>query len=381
MHQNKQLIVFRIATGFFFFMSGLCFSSWSSRIPEIQEGLGLSTAAWGNVLLASPVGSFVMIPVAGASIIKFGSRSVMLSAIILYAIMLCMLAFSHELWQFVLSLFFYGGAGNLLNISANTQASGVEKLYGKSIMASFHGLWSLAGFCGAYTGNMMIGNNIIPLNHFILIASVIIIVAIIVSRFAVKEDSGRTNSPLLVLPDASLLLLGCIAFSGMMCEGCMFYWTGIYFRDVLQTPKELTAIGFTVFMFCMATARFTDDFFISKFGPVRMLRIFGALVAAGLFIAVLSKNVYTVCLGFGFTGIGISVVVPLVYSMAGKHRTIAPGLAISAVSAIGFIGFVAGPPLIGFIAGIAGLQWSFTFIACMGIVLSLLAVKLKVKTV
>lgn len=305
----------------------------------------------------------------------------MLSAVILYAAMLCMLAFSTELWQFVLSLFFYGGAANLLNISVNTQASGVEKLYGNSIMASFHGLWSLAGFCGAYTGNFMIRNNISPLNHFMLIASFIIIFSIIVFRFANRQDGGRAGSPLLILPDASLLLLGCIAFCGMMCEGCMFYWTGIYFRDVLQTPKELTAVGFTVFMFCMAAARFTGDFFIRKFGAERTLRICGALVAIGLFIAVLFKNIYVVCSGFAFTGIGISIVVPLVYSMAGKHRSIAPGLAISAVSAIGFIGFLAGPPFIGFIAGLAGLQWSFAFIACMGIILSLLAVKLKVKAV
>ena len=150
----------RIAVSNFFFITGLCFATWAARIPDIQHHLGLNDAGLGSVLFAMPVGSMLCLPLAGWLVTRFGSRACMLIGSFLYTSLLCMLGLADTVWELVVILFFYGMAGNMMNISVNTQAVGVEALYKRSIMASFHGLWSLAGFTGAAIGTLMVSQSI-----------------------------------------------------------------------------------------------------------------------------------------------------------------------------------------------------------------------------
>src|ERR687891_721504 len=132
----------RIAVSTFFFIAGICFASWASRIPDIQRHLYLSEAQLGSVLFALPIGSIISLPIAGFLVTKFSSRIVMLVGSFFYAGLLCLLGYVDATWELVTVLFFFGMSGNMINISVNTQGVGVEVLYKRSIMASFHGLWS-----------------------------------------------------------------------------------------------------------------------------------------------------------------------------------------------------------------------------------------------
>src|ERR1700749_673737 len=155
--------IHRIAVSVFFFIAGLTVSSWASRIPDIKNKLQLSEAALGGVLFALPVGQLISLPLSGWLISKFGSRQLLIAASILFPLTLIMIPFAAATWQLIIVLLFFGLWANLLNISMNTQAIGIESMYGRSIMASFHGLWSLAGVCGAATGNFFVSNDISPI--------------------------------------------------------------------------------------------------------------------------------------------------------------------------------------------------------------------------
>jgi MFS family permease len=152
----------------------------------------------------------------------------------------------------------------------------------------------------------------------------------------------------------------------MVCEGTMFDWSGVYFQKVVAAPAEKVTLGYAAFMATMAGGRFLGDRLVGRFGKQRVLQASGVVITSGLLLAVLLPNIYTATVGFLLVGIGVSSVVPLVYSSAGKSKKLSPGLALTAVSSIGFLGFLVGPPLIGFIAQAFNLRWSFTLIAILG---------------
>lgn len=367
----------RIAVSSIFFLAGLCFSSWASRIASIQQELGLSEAALGGVLFALPVGLMLSLPFSGYMISQTGSRRILIIGIILYAVGLLSLGFAQNTWQLIFFLFIFGFVSNIVNISVNTQAVGVEGLYHKPIMASFHGLWSLAGFTGAAIGTFMIGNQVAPYKHFVLILGIVVLVMIISSRYLQNDAPVDTNAPAFSMPDKSLINLGIIAFCSMICEGAMFDWSVVYFKKVVLAENAWLGAGYTAFMGTMATGRFVADWFAGRFGIKRTLQISGTLTATGLMIAVIFPGLVTAIAGFLLVGAGVSSVVPLVYSAAGRSKTLSPGVALAAVSTIGFLGFLIGPPVIGLVAGATNLRVSFSLIAVMGICVAVVSSRTK----
>jgi MFS family permease len=375
-NSSVNKLALRIAVGAMFFMAGLSFSSWASRIATVQQTLGLSDAGLGAVLFALPVGLMCSLPFSGWIITKIGSKKLVISALIVYALALVTLGLAQNAFQLIICLICFGFSSNAVNIAVNTQAVATEQLYQRPIMAFFHGLWSLAGFTGAGIGAFMIANGIIPLNHFMGMLIVIALGVLVAARY-LKDDKVTDAGPVFVMPDKSLIKLGIIAFCSMICEGAMFDWSVIYFKKVVLAPTALVGVGFTTFMFTMAGGRFVADWFAHRFGLKRTLQVSGTLTATGLAIAVIFPYVPTALFGFLLVGAGVSSVVPMVYSAAGKSKTMAPGVALAAVSTIGFLGFLVGPPVIGFIAGIATLRASFVLIACMGISVVVVSTKAK----
>ncbi|ACU58421.1 MFS transporter [Chitinophaga pinensis] len=376
-HSQKRIT--RIAVSALFFLTGLCFSSWASRIPAIQHKLNLSEGELGGMLLALPIGSILSMPVAGILVSRYGSRYVLMTAGLLYAFILPTLGLTSTAWQLFSCLILFGFCGNLANIAVNTQAVLVEAMYGRSIMASFHGLWSLGGFTGASIGSGMSALGILPYQHFLVIMVLAIIIVAVAIRQVVSHDAPASGekTPLFAWPDKVLLILGIIAFCSMICEGTMFDWSGVYFRKVIEAPEKTAGLGYTAFMSTMAAFRFVADWLTTRFGFKRMLQISGALTAGGLLIAVLLPYFPTAILGFLLVGAGVSSVVPLVYSAAGRSKTLSPGMALAAVSTIGYLGFLAGPPLIGFVAQATSLRISFSIIALMGTCIAVMSTRAK----
>ena len=371
----------RIAVALVYFSMGLCFASWASRIPDIKTALHLNDGMLGSILFALPVGQFLMMPFSGKLVTHFGSRKVILFALPLYTICLSNIGLVKQGWQLALALFLFGLAGNLCNISINTQGVTTEKLYERPIMASFHGGWSLAGFTGALIGLLMINMKVQPYWHFISVILVVWVILWINHPFLVKGKTGlikdEPGRKFFSRPDGVLLQLGIIGFCSMASEGAMFDWSGVYFKDVVKAPSSLVILGYTSFMIMMATGRFVADYMISRIGRKRLLQICGVMISTGLFTAVLFPYLISCTFSFMLVGLGVSSIVPTVYSAAGRHTKVPPGIALATVSSVSFLGFLMGPPLIGHIAQFAGLRYSFAVIGIFGIGISLLVSRIK----
>jgi len=370
--------IHRIAVSIFFFIAGFSFASWASRIPNIKDKLHLSEAALGSVLFALPVGLMVGLPLAGWAVTRFGSKTMVIVAAILYPLTLTLIGLVPGFWELAIVLFFFGLFGNLFNISVNTQAVNVEAAYGRSIMASFHGMWSLAGFSGAGVGYLMVRAGIAPFGHFVFVCVLMLLAVLLVHKGAAPKDIGHSGPPkLFVKPDAAILKLGLIAFACMACEGAMFDWSGVYFKNVVQVPEQSTTLGYLAFMCTMAGGRFASDSLLTKYGTKPVLKMSGIVIATGLLTAIIFPYIVPATIGFLLVGFGVSGVVPTVYGLAGKSKTMSPGMALAAVSSISFFGFLLGPPVIGFIAQASSLQWSFALIAVLGFCTTLLAGTIK----
>lgn len=351
-----------------YFAMGLCFATWASRIPDVMEALGLSEAQLGSVLFALPAGQMVSMPLAGSVTHRYGLKAVITVSIVGYALSLLSLSFAVNGWWLAAGLFVFGAVGNFFNISVNAQGALVEKSYGRPIMASFHGAWSIAGFTGAMVGILFMAMRSPMGLHFGVVAGLTVVASLFACRHLLDADPETTGKvSFFVRPDPSLLKLGTVAFCSLACEGAMFDWSGVYFRQVVQAPEALVTLGYASFMFTMAGGRFMGDRLIARWGRDRLLKASGVLIFTGLMIAVWLPYLPSATLGFLIVGFGVSTVVPIVYTMAANSGTVAPGTALAMVSSIGFLGFLLGPPLIGYIAHGIGLQYAFALISVAGL--------------
>ena len=364
----------RIAIAFFFFISGFGFSTWASRIPDIQTRLGLNEAQLGSVLFALPVGLMVTMPITGFLLQRFSSRRIMFIGALAFNGMLSCLGFVNAVWQLVIGLFCFGASRNLLNISMNAQSVGVQALYERSIITTFHGIWSVAGFSGAALGGVMVYFHLGPQWHFLVVGVLLVIFGFFAYPGVLEQPPAPTGRRF-ALPDKHLVKYGLICFAVMSCEGTMYDWSGIYFQKAVQASREVVTAGFVAYMIAMAAGRFSGDRVVHRFGAMTMIKYSGMLIFCGLLLSALWPVPLVAGIGFMMIGVGVSCVVPLVFSMAGRSKTMANGPAIAAVSTVGYLGFLLVPPVIGFLAEALSLRWAFGLMAGFGVVITFLIVQ------
>lgn len=369
----------RIAVSFFYFCQGLAFASWASRIPIIKAQLQLTEAQLGTILLMLPVGQLVTMALSGKLVSKYGSHRVLPITAIIYGIILCSIAFATNAWQLGACLFLFGVVGNMCNISVNTQGVLVEGIYNKPIMASFHGVWSLAGFTGALMGLAALNLDLSTLTHFTIICS-LTVMNVIANRLylAPPADTVAKKKMSAFKPDSVLISLGIVGFCSMATEGAMFDWSGVYFHDIVLAPERLVILGYASFMIMMAMGRFIGDRIIRRIGRQHTLQFAGILMFTGMMLSVVFPNIYSCTIGFMLVGLGVSCNVPTVYSIAGTHSKIPSGVALAMVSSISYLGFLMGPPLIGYIAELFSLRYSYAVFSFFGLLLFGMASYLKV---
>jgi len=357
----------------FFFVSGFGFSTWASRIPTIQQQLHLNKAQLGAVLFALPIGLMATLPLTGVLLSRRDSRRIMMIGALFFNLMLCGIGFATQTWQLVIALLCFGCSRNLMNISVNAQSIGVQALYDRSIIARFHAVWSLAGFGGAALGSMMVSLGVSPAWHFLLVGVVLTGLCVYAYPGTLPQrPKARERRPWFALPDKTLAKYGLISFASMACEGTMFDWSGIYFREAVHASAKVATIGFVVYMTAMTLGRLTGDRLANRFGIRTMLTYSGVLIGTGLLLATLLPFPLTAGLGFILTGFGVSCVIPMVFSMAGRSAGMSSGSAIASVSTVGYLGFLIVPPLVGSVAQLAGMRGAYGMMAGFGLLITVL---------
>ena len=376
----SDLVRKRIAVAAYYFVPGVVFASWASRIPDVKHLLNLSNGQLGTVLFAIPVGQLLMMAFSGILVSKFGSRKMLVLAEMLYALVLFCIGCCSTVVHLILSLVAFGMMANLMNIATNTQACLVEKMYGRNIMSSFHGLWSLGGFAGGIIGAVF-ASTVLPVsvNFGAVLALSILIIAIgfkhLVNDEVAKAEEENVPKFSFRTIDPVLFLLGLMGFAGMFCEGTVYDWSSVYFSSVVKPDEAFIRAGYVAGMGAMTLGRFLADGFVTKYGSSRVLIICGGLIVGGLWLAAALPYLVPATLGFLLVGLGISSSVPICYSIAGKLGTVKASIAITIVSSISFFGFLVGPPVIGWLSEATNLRIALSIAACLGLMIAFVAVK------
>ena len=359
----------RFSIGILFFICGLNFATWATRIPDFKATLHLSDAELGTVLMGLPIGSLISLPIAGWLLTKYASRWITLIAVVMYVVVLPSLGFLSSALTLFIGLFFFGMAGDIMNIAMNTQVVSLEAKMNKIIMSSFHAIFSIGLMAGAFLGGILEKESFTTEEHFSLIGLMNILIIpfsfpnLLIDK-PVQDESKPTSSIFNLGP--YLITLSFIAFCGMLCEGAMADWISLYFKEYSPNSPFPITIGFSFFAAAMVVGRFLGDTLSMKYKISTILIFNGILLSLGMLLTLLFPSIYLKIVGCFLTGIGIATMVPLIYSEAGNQKEIMPSIAIAGVSTIAYIGFLLGPVLIGYLSDFIGLDKALYLIVILG---------------
>ncbi len=358
----------RIALSTYFFLSGVGFSTWASRIPTIKDFFNFNEAELGTVLLAMPIGSIIGLPISGWLVSKFDSRVPLIFSFILFVMSVILIGFVQTPFLLVLSIGLFAFCLRILNISMNTQSITLQKKFKKKIVGSFHGIWSTGGLLGVGFSTVMVKMNVTIGTHLLIIALFILIFALLAYQFTLKEDKSVSGNKLIFgKPDPFIFYLGVLIFFAAVCEGGMYDWSGVYFKEVIK--EDIFTYGYLIFMTCMALSRFFCDRLMEAIGMRKTFVLSASFIAFGILIAILFPTFWTALLGFCFVGFGTAAIFPMTYILAGTSKKYSAGMAISIVSTYGILGMLIGPPIIGYLAHAFGLKNAFLIFVFSGLML------------
>lgn len=343
----------RFAVNAFFFINGFIFANWASRIPRLQEVYGMDNSALGYILLAHSIGAFIAMPGTGWLIHRYGSDRITFLSGLFYAISFLMLSNSPSYWVLFLPFFMMGATSGVLDVAMNAQAVDIERLYHKPIMTFFHALFSIGMVFGGLSGSLFtkLGWELTP--HFTMVALLSALTMFLVRKALLPEtiqNAAKEDQPFLMLPRGPVIALGFIAFCCMIGEAAMSDWSTNYMKNIMLSPESSAAFGLTAFAAAMTTGRLIGDRARAKYGDKKMLIAGTILSIIGLFLVLLKLHFVTVLIGFAIVGLGLSNIVPIVYSLSGDLEGIPTGVGIAMATTIGYSGFMIGPPVIGFLA-------------------------------
>lgn len=357
-----------------FFINGAVLANWVPRIPDVKEKLALSEAELGVALLGVAAGALLSMPIAGSLVARVGSKPVVIFSSLVYCASLPLPAFAPNLLGLTLCLFWIGAANGALDVAMNTQGVAIERAYGRPVFSSFHAAFSFGGLGGALAGGTLATFGVKPAYHLLAAAVATWILALAVSRWLLPDRANSQSGRLtFARPSKRLVVLGVIAFCALLGEGAVADWSAVYLRDSLGASPGVGAMGFAAFSLAMALGRLWGDKLRTLLGPVRLVRWGGVLAAGGLGLGILVGDPVAAVVGFGLVGAGFAGVIPVVLNAAGTMHEIPAAPAIATASTIGYFGFLAGPPLIGFAAGLVTLPGALGIVVLLSACIILLA--------
>jgi MFS family permease len=345
----------RAATFLVFVVNGAMIGTWVAHIPWLQRELDVSKSTLGLTLLCMAAGALVAMPITGHVLHRRSSAAVARVTALTFCLLLPLPLLATTPLALGAFLLVFGAANGAMDVAMNAHGVAVERDLRRPIMSSLHGGWSIGGFAGSGLAALAAAAGVDPRVESLVVGVVLWLVALVatarlgrISAHAADPSAGG-----LAFPTRAVLLLGGLCFLAMLIEGAVADWSGIYLRDDLDAGAAVAATGFTGFSLGMAAARLGGDRLNQRLGAGRLLRGGMALVAAALGVALLIAEPAVTVLGLALVGLGIANAVPLLFSAAGRVPPAGPSLA--AVFTVGYMGFIVGPPAIGFLADAIGL--------------------------
>jgi MFS family permease len=356
----------RIATFGVFVVNGAIVGTWVAHIPWISDRFDFTKSTLGLVLITMSIGVIVALPIMGQAIVRLGSvRATRLTAPFCTAVLLLPLL-APEPWLLPFALIALGAGSGSMDVSMNAHGVAVERVLGRPVMSSLHAGWSLGGVAGA--GLVAIGSaaGLDPRLEVVL-AAALLALALVVCLPRLGAGSQTEEAPAgFVWPSRAVILLAALCLMIMVTEGAMADWGGIYLTRDLGTSTAVAALAFTAFSGGMMAARLIGDWLNRRLGAARLMRWGTALAGVALAVMLLAGSVPVALAGFFLVGVGVANGVPMVFSAAGHAPGKESGPNIAAVSSMGSIGFLAGPPFFGFLADATSLPLALGTL-CIGL--------------
>ena len=367
---SRELRLARAACGTVFFVNGACFASWVVRIPDVQRRFGLDAGRLGLVLLGVAGGGLLSTPVVGPLIARRGARAMTRLGALAFSVMIAMPGLAPNVATLTLALVALGATNGLLNVAMNAEAAGIERRHGRPIMSSFHALYSAGGLSGAALGGIVAEHGARTASHLLGTAAIAAVVTAVAGTRLLPSTAADAAGQRFARPTRALLMLGLVVICCAFGEGAMADWSAVFLRDAANAGPGAAAAGFAAFSLAMAAGRFAGDWTVARLGVRRQLLAGGLTAAAGVTLAVGLATPWAAVVGFGLVGVGLSTLYPIVVSAAGRTPGADPGRSIAAVTAMGVLGFLAGPPLIGLLANLVTIRIAILAVAVAGAIVA-----------
>jgi MFS family permease len=367
----------RVAVSAAFLIHSTVSGTWAPRLPAIKESLGLSDGELGTALVGLAIGLLVGTRLAGAPVDRFGSRPVMRVGFPLLAATLVLPGLADSLVALFLSLFVLGLASGALDVAMNAQGIEVERHIGRPILSGLHGLWSIGLGIGAGVAALAAAIGADPLEHFAVVAVVLAVASLVFMRGLLAARRPEPGEPeeehVMVRWTLALVLLGVIAFCSFVGEGAASDWSAVYMTQELGSSEALGALAFAAFAVTMAIARFAADPLRARLGNVVLVRGGSLIAATGLGLGLLVHEPAAAIAGFALLGLGLAPVVPIAFSAAGDLDPRATGRLVGRVATLGYVGSVAGPIMIGWLAEATSLRAALSLVVLLALVIAVAA--------
>jgi MFS family permease len=373
----------RFSIAVIFFLVGFTCATWASRVPSIKDNLDLSNGQLALALFGFSFGIVVTPLIVGRLVVRLGSRTILIISLVCYFAALPLVALAPALALLITAMLLLAIGNCGADVAMNTQGCLVERIYSRPILSSFHAMFSLGTLAGACIGALAASSHTSNSIHFTTAAVMMFSVAAtamtgLLPDFPRKNDvpAGGSRTQLGV-PTSPLLLPGAVCFCAMLAESIMNSWSALYFRDIVDSGGGAAAIGFTAFSFGMVVGRLSADRIHHRLGTGRFLLGCSGTASIGTAL-MLSAGSYAICLiGVVILGLGLSAVVPVVFSYSAGRDSERSGSAIAKVTNIGYAGFFTGPLIMGGLAQGIGLHSSMAILLVLMLVMTVLANRLR----
>jgi MFS family permease len=362
----------QMAVGYAFMVHGVMFGAWASRIPAIQVHTGLDSTLLGFALLAASGGAVLVMSFAGVLAGRYGSRVVTATMLLGWAAFVPALALANSFVTLTAALFCIGAFQGSMDVAMNSNGLAVENAGTRPIMSRLHGMWSVGSFLGALVTIAAVTAGLSVLTQFCILAAWMAVSAVALNRMMLPHRQPA-EGPALRRPPRRLLALGLMLFCGMLAEGSAGDWSGVFMRTSVLSTEQQAALTLGAFSAAMAFSRLIGDRLTELLGAGRLVTLGSALGVVGLGMALAWNEVGPAVMGFTLLGLGLGAFVPLALRAGGSQPGIPPGVGIAAVATMGYAGMLAGPPIIGTAAGVAGLRAALAIVVVLMIFLALTA--------
>lgn len=356
----------RVATSIMFAVHGSVTGTFAARLPWIADHVGVEVGGLGVALLMPGVGALVAMPLSGRLVHRYDLRTLTRVLMLCWCLALVPTALAGSLPLLCAALVLYGATAGVADVAMNAHAVVVEERLGRSVMSGFHGFWSLGGLAGSSVAALAAKFGVDGRVHFAAAAAVLCVIAVVGASGLLphRPEPEVDEPPAFALPSRAVLPIGLVGLCAVFAEAAGLDWSALYVRNLLDGSASTAALTVAVFSVAMALTRFAGDAVVRRLGAALTVRIASGCALAGAVVVVLAQAPVVAIVGFGLVGVGIAVVVPLVFAAAGRLDD-QPGRNIAGVAGIAYGSSLIAPGVLGGIAHLSSLTISFILVAIL----------------